>query len=280
MKKEFLNYTFIIIGCVLMAFGVVGFLSPNSIAMGGTGGLAIIFNSLFKISIGILFAAINIPILLISIKYLGKYFAIKSTIAIILISLFIDVLSQFVGLHALSNEPLLATLYGGVAVGTGIGFIFKGGGSAGGGTIIARIITSKTSLKTGTVILILDAIVIVTTGIVFKNVELALWSMISIFTTTKMVDVVLTGRPNGRIVHISSLNNLDKIGLLINEKIGVNGMLVKGNNLSLTQEKHVIFVTVPANRLNALKQLIHSEDTTAKMIVMDASEMLGTKFLN
>ncbi|WP_299133829.1 YitT family protein [uncultured Tenacibaculum sp.] len=280
MKKEFFNYTFIIVGCALMAFGVVGFLSPNSIAMGGTGGLAIIFNSLFKISIGILFAIINIPLLLVSIKYLGNYFAIKSTIAILLISAFIDTLSHFVSLEPLSNEPLLATLYGGVFVGAGIGFIFKGGGSAGGGTIIARIITSKTSLKTGTVILILDSIVVVATGFVFNNVELALWSMISIFITTKMVDVILTGRPNGRIVHISSPNNLEAIGLLINEKIGVNGTLIKGNNLSLTQEKHMIFVTVPINRLSTLRQLIRTEDTSAKMIVMDASEMLGTKFLN
>ncbi|RBW56474.1 YitT family protein [Tenacibaculum sp. E3R01] len=280
MKKEFFNYTFIIVGCALMAFGVVGFLSPNSIAMGGTGGLAIIFNSLFKISIGILFAIINIPLLLVSIKYLGKYFAIKSTIAILLISAFIDTLSHFVSLEPLSNEPLLATLYGGVFVGAGIGFIFKGGGSAGGGTIIARIITSKTSLKTGTVILILDSIVVVATGFVFNNVELALWSMISIFITTKMVDVILTGRPNGRIVHISSPNNLEAIGLLINEKIGVNGTLIKGNNLSLTQEKHMIFVTVPINRLSTLRQLIRTEDTSAKMIVMDASEMLGSKFLN
>lgn len=280
MKKEFFNFTFIVVGCALMAFGVVGFLSPNSIAMGGTGGLAIIFNSLFKISIGILFAIINIPLLLVSIKYLGKYFAIKSTIAILLISAFIDTLSHFVSMDPLSNEPLLATLYGGIFVGAGIGFIFKGGGSAGGGTIIARIITSKTSLKTGTVILILDSIVIVATGFVFNNVELALWSMISIFITTKMVDVILTGRPNGRIVHISSPNNLEAIGLLINEKIGVNGTLIKGNNLSLTQEKHMIFVTVPINRLSTLRQLIRTEDTSAKMIVMDASEMLGTKFLN
>jgi uncharacterized membrane-anchored protein YitT (DUF2179 family) len=279
MKKEFFNYTFIIIGCALMAFGVVGFLSPNSIAMGGTGGLAIIFNSLFKVSIGILFALINIPLLLVSIKYLGKYFALKSTIAILLTSLFIDVLSEFVGLTALSNEPLLATLYGGIAVGAGIGFIFKGGGSAGGGTIIARIVTSKTALKTGTVILMLDTVVVITCGIVFNSVELALWSMISIFTTTKMIDMILTGRPNERIVHISSCNNLDNLGLLINEKIGVNGTLVKGSNLSLTQQKDMIFVTVPINRLNTLKQLIHAEDSTAKMIVMDASEMLGTKFL-
>lgn len=280
MKKEFFNYLFIIIGSALMAFGVVAFLSPNSIAMGGTGGLAIIFNNLFKVSIGVLFAMINIPLLLVSIRYLGKYFAVKSTIAILLSSLFIDVLSEFVGLTALSSEPLLATLYGGIAVGAGIGFIFRGGGSAGGGTIIARIVTSKTFLKTGSVILILDSIVVIASGIVFNSVELALWSMISIFTTTKMIEMILTGRPNERIVHISSCNNLDHIGILINEKIGVNGTLVKGSNLSLTKKRDMIFVTVPINRLNALKQLIHEEDSSAKMIVMDASEMLGTKFLN
>ncbi len=279
MKKEFFNYTFIVIGCAIMAFGVVGFLSPNDITMGGTGGLAIIFDSVFKSSIGILFMMINIPLLLVSVKYLGKYFALKSAIAIILIGVFIDVLSEFIGLGALSEIPILATLYGGIAVGVGIGFIFKGGGSAGGGTIIARIVTSKTSLKTGTVILMLDSAVVIAAGIVFNSVELALWSMISIFTTTKMIDIVLTGRPNDRIVHISSCNNLDAIGILIKERIGVNGTLVKGNNLSLSEKKDMIFVAVPINRLETLKQLIFENDKSAKMVVMDASELLGTKFL-
>lgn len=279
MKKEFFNYTFIVIGCAIMAFGVVGFLSPNDITMGGTGGLAIIFDSVFKSSIGILFMFINIPLLLVSVKYLGKYFALKSAIAIILIGIFIDVLSEVIGLGALSEIPILATLYGGIAVGVGIGFIFKGGGSAGGGTIIARIVTSKTSLKTGTVILMLDSVVVIAAGIVFNSVELALWSMISIFTTTKMIDIVLTGRPNDRIVHISSCNNLEAIGILIKERIGVNGTLVKGNNLSLSEKKDMIFVAVPINRLETLKQLILENDKSAKMVVMDASELLGTKFL-
>ncbi|WP_347174907.1 YitT family protein [Polaribacter uvawellassae] len=279
MKKEFFNYTYIVIGCAVMAFGVVGFLSPNNITMGGTGGLAIIFDSVFKSSIGILFMMINIPLLLVSVKYLGKYFALKSAIAIILIGIFIDILSEFIGLGALSEIPILATLYGGIAVGVGIGFIFKGGGSAGGGTIIARIVTSKTSLKTGTVILMLDSVVVIAAGIVFNSVELALWSMISIFTTTKMIDIVLTGRPNDRIVHISSCNNLDAIGILIKERIGVNGTLVKGNNLSLSEKKDMIFVAVPINRLETLKQIIFENDKSAKMVVMDASELLGTKFL-
>ena len=94
-----------------------------------------------------------------------------------------------------------------------------------------------------------------------------------------MIDMIITGRPNERIVHISSCNSLDRIGILINQKIGVSGTLVKGNNLSLTEKKDLIFVTVPINRINTLKQLIHAEDTTAKMIVMDASEMLGDKFV-
>ncbi|WP_272150000.1 YitT family protein [Tenacibaculum aiptasiae] len=280
MKKEIINYIFIILGSALMAFGVVAFLSPNNVAMGGTGGLSIILNKLFNISIGLLFAIINIPLLIISTRYLGKYFAIKSTIAIIIISFFIDIFTHFFKIPALSQETLLATLYGGISVGTGIGLIFKGGGSAGGGTIIARIITTKTSLKTGTVILILDSFVVMATAIVFNSIELALWSIISIYVTTKMIDVVLTGRPNGRVVHITSKKDVHQLGKLINNKIGVSGTIFKGDNLSLTQSNFMIVVTVPVNRLNSLKLIVKDYDNTANMIVMDASQVLGTKFIN
>ena len=280
MKKEIINYIFIILGSALMAFGVVAFLSPNNVAMGGTGGLSIILNKLFNISIGLLFAIINIPLLIISTRYLGKYFAIKSTIAIIIISFFIDIFTHFFKIPVLSQETLLATLYGGISVGTGIGLIFKGGGSAGGGTIIARIITTKTSLKTGTVILILDSFVVMATAIVFNSIELALWSIISIYVTTKMIDVVLTGRPNGRVVHITSKKDVHQLGKLINDKIGVSGTIFKGDNLSLTQSNFMIVVTVPVNRLNSLKQIVKDYDNTANMIVMDASQVLGTKFIN
>ncbi|PCH76654.1 MAG: membrane protein [Flavobacteriaceae bacterium] len=275
MKKEALNYLFIALGCLLVAFGVVGFLSPNQIATGGTAGLSIIFHTIFNLPIGLLFALINIPLLLVSIRYLGKYFALKSGVAIIMMGVFIDVLSKVIHLEALSTEPLLATLYGGVLVGTGLGFIFKGGGSAGGGTIIARIVTSKTSLKTGTVILILDIIVVLAAGLVFNSIELALWSMISIFTGAKLIDVVLTGRPNHLIVHISSYKALLPLGLLIKQQIGVSGTTVNGKDLGQETAKDIIFVVVPKNRLNLLEDLVVSYDPKAKMIVMEATQMLG-----
>jgi len=278
MKKEVLNYLFITIGSFFLAFGVVGFLSPNDIATGGTAGLAIIFHSLFNISIGTLFTLINIPLLAVSIKYLGKYFALKTTIAIVLMGGCIDILAKVLGLNTLSNDPILATLYGGVLVGAGLGFIFKGGGSAGGGTIIASIITSKTTMKTGTVMLILDAIVVTAAGFVFNSVELALWSMISIYTATKLIDLILTGRPNEKIVHISSVKCLIKLGKLIKDTIGVSGTIVKGNDLSSTENKDIIFVVVPINKLNILKQIVKADDNQAKMIVMEASELLGSKY--
>ncbi len=280
MKKEIYNYLFIVIGSAIMAFGVVGFLIPNKIATGGTTGLSIILHHVFGISLGILFGIINLPLILISIKFLGRYFALKTTIAILLVGLMIELFTKVITLEALSTDPILATLYGGVAVGTGLGFVFKGGGSAGGGTIIARIVAARTRYKTGSIILIIDAFVVATAAIVFKSVELALWSMISIYTATKMIDVILTGRSSKKIIHIVSYKELSPLGIIIKDKIGVTGTIIKGKDLGLNDNKDIIFVTVANNRLNVLKQLVKVYDKDAKMIVMEASEMLGSAVLS
>jgi len=275
MKKEFVNYFFIIIGSFTLSLGVVGFLSPNQIATGGTAGLAIILNSVFDLPIGILFIIINIPLLAIGLKFIGRPFAVKTVIAIALMTLFIDLLKEFIEIKNLSNDSLLATLYGGVLVGIGLGFIFKGGGSAGGGTIIAKIVATKSDLKPGSVILILDSLVILLSALVFNSLELALWSLISIFTTSKLVDLVLTGRSNEKLVHISSFKELSTLGILIHEQLGIKGTLVKGNDLSGIEKKDVIYIVVNSNRINMIKQLVNSYDKNARMIITETKEILG-----
>lgn len=275
MKKEILNYSYILFGCLFLSLGVIGFLGPNQIATGGTAGLAIVLHHVFNLSTGVLFAIINIPLLLLSIKYLGKHFAIKSIFAISTLVLVIHILENVVKLKVLSEDFMLASLYGGIAIGLGLGLIFKGGGSAGGGTIIAKIICSKYPIKTGTVVFVLDALVVVSTAIVFNSIELALWSMINIFVATKLIDTVLTGRPNEKIVHISSNKALKPLGVMINEQINVSGTYVNGQNLGLTESKDILFISVPKNRVNALKQLVHNYDINARMIVMDAAELSG-----
>jgi len=275
VKRELINYSFITLGSFLLALGVVGLLAPNQIATGGTAGLAIVLHHVFNLPIGILMVAINVPLLLLGLKFLGKKFAIRSIICILLIVIFVDVQAELIQVPSFTDNLLLATLYGGVLVGLGLGFIFKGGGSAGGGTILAKIITSKFHIKTGSVILFLDAIVVASAGFVFDSVELALWSMINIFAASKLIDAVLTGKQSEKIVHISSFKNLEALSKNITESLGVSGTIINGNDLNISEKKDIIFIVVEKNRLNVLKNLVHSFDPEARMIVMEAFEMLG-----
>lgn len=275
IKAELFNYSFILLGSLVMAFGVVGFLAPNHVATGGTAGLAIVLNHIINLPIGILMALVNIPLLLIGLKYLGKQFAIKTIICIGFIVLFVDALGQWIHLQSLSSNLMLATLYGGVTVGTGLGLIFKGGASAGGGTILAKIISTNTDMKTSTVILILDALVVASAGIVFKSIELALWSLISIYVGSKLIDLILVGASNQKIVHISSSKNLKELSLIISENLGISGTIIKGNDLGDTEYKDIIFIMIDKNKLSSLKQLVLQYDTNVKMIVMEATEVLG-----
>lgn len=274
-KIEVFNYFFIVAGSLILAFGLVGFLSPNNIATGGTAGLAIVLHHVFHLPIGILMALINIPLLLVSLKYLGKKFAVKTIVCIFFIVIFVDTLGEIGNLPNLSNNLLLATLYGGVTVGVGLGLIFKGGASAGGGTILAKIIASNSNIKTSSVVLILDAIVVASAGLVFKSMELALWSLISIYVASQLIDRVLIGAQNQTIVHISSSKNLNELSRIMSEMLGVSGTIVKGDSLGATEHKDIIFMMIDKNRLNALKQLVADYDENVKMIVMEATEVLG-----
>ncbi len=275
IRREVFNYLYIVLGSFALAIGIVGLLEPNKIATGGTAGLAIILHILFDMPTGFMMALINIPLLFLGWKHLGRSFAFKSVICISLIVVFIDLLAEIIKFPSLSSSLILATLYGGVCVGIGLGLIFKGGGSAGGGTIMAKIITSKFYFKTSSVILALDAVVVCSAGIVFKNVELALWSMISIYIAAKMMDTVLTGKKSEKIVHISSLKNLNELSKTITETLGVTGTLVSGSDLLISEKKDVIFIVVENNRINVLKNLVYKFDPKARMILMEASEMMG-----
>jgi len=275
-KSEIRNYIFIFFGSAFLAMGMVGFLVPNKIATGGIAGLSIIFHHLFELPTGLILALVNIPLLLVSVKYLGKKFAVRTIIAIGLTAIMVDFFAEGLGFPSLSSHKLLATLYGGVAVGIGLGLIFKGDASAGAGTILAKIVNEKTGIKTGYVILVLDAVVVVLAGVVFTDIELALWSLISIYVASKLIDMILTGRQHEKIVHIAA-NNLEQLSQVIVDELGITGTILKGKDLNFSSERNVIFIVVETNRINALKNLVKEFDSNAFMVVMEASEMLGPK---
>ncbi len=280
LKAELKNYLFIIVGAIFLATGMVGFLIPNKIATGGIAGLSIILHHLFELPTGVILMLVNIPLLLLSLNYLGKKFAIRTIITIVIIALFVDLLGEIYAIAAFSDNTLLSSLYGGVFVGIGLGLIFKGESSAGAGTIIAKILNEKANIKTGDAILILDALVVVAAGVVFKDIELALWSLISIYVSAKLINLLLTGSKHQKIVHIA-LDNPEKIQQKITEELGITGTLMQGNDLYNSNHKNIIFIVVDNSKINVLKTMVHSADPKALMIVMEATELLGSsRYIN
>lgn len=275
IPKELTNLVSMVVGSLLIALGVVLFLAPNEIATGGTPGLAILLNHLLpSFSLGTLMLLINIPLLLIGIRYIGKSFGVRTIISIFLVSALVDLLKIVLQLAPVSQDLLLATLFGGIAVGIGVGLVLRGNSSAGGSTILARVLAAKYNIRPGHTILALDAVIICSSALVFNGLEQSLWSLISIYVTSRCIDMVLTGVPSEKVVHIVT-NEVEIIAQDIIEHLGPYGTILSGKGLQQNQEKTMIFVVVESSRITTLRDIIHRKDPDAFMIVMNAAEMLG-----
>jgi len=275
VKQELQNATCMVCGTLCIALGVVLFLAPNNIATGGTPGLAILLNHVFPgFSLGTLMLATNCPLLLIGMKYLGKGFGVRTTISIFLISIFVDLFREVLHLQPVSHDFLLVTLFGGLFIGVGVGLTLRGHSSSGGSTIIARILAGRFNIKPGHTILAIDTLIIISSAIVFNGIEPSLWSLISIYVTSRSINLVLTGGPSEKVVHIVS-EQADKISGDIIKFLGPHGSILSGRGLQQNQEKTMIFVVVESGRITVLRDIVQNGDPDAFMIVMEASEMLG-----
>ena len=271
---EIKNFLLIITGSGLIAIGVSFFLLPAEIATGGTPGMAMLVHFMTDIPTGVAMLLINIPLLAAGMKFIDLPFAIRSLISMILTAVLIDLLNSMAELATI-NSMLLSTLYGGSIIGAGAGLILKGNASAGGTMIIARIVANFSHLKPAQTILIVDAIIIIAIGFIFKDMERVLWSMLSIYATTQIIDKVITGAVKEKIIHIVS-DKTEAIGKAIAEDFDRDGTILKGQNLTQENDKTILFVVVSARRIPQLRRLVLGIDDRALMIVMEASEMMGS----
>lgn len=190
-RAERTNLLLCLLGSAVLALGVTGFLQPNRIATGGTPGMAILISHLLGLSVGTVMLAINVPLLVIGGWLLGAGFVWRTVAAVVLISGMVDVSHGILAIGPLSGNPLLAAAGGGAAIGLGVGLILKGNASAGGPTIIARVLASRTRLRPGRVILAMDAVIVASSILVFGAVETGLWSLLSVVVTGRCIDLVL-----------------------------------------------------------------------------------------
>ncbi|MCT7610534.1 YitT family protein [Aliarcobacter butzleri] len=276
MKKINLkHYIFIVLGSLAMAFGTVCFLSPNQIITGGGVGISLLLHALFpQITLGIFMAIVSIPFLIMSYIYFGKYYLFKTFIVVILLSTFTDVLKEVLHVKPMTNDILLAAIFGGIFIGLGVGFVIKGRASTGSTSVVGEIVAKKTKYKAAEVLLAIDATIMFASVFVYNDINKSLYSMLSVYVGIRVIDMILTGRPSKKIVNIVS-NNVEVLKEQIRERIEEHGTILTGIGLHQGQNKTIIYVTVEASKIDLLKNLITKYDPDAFMIITEASEFLG-----
>jgi len=236
--------------------------------------MAILLHYLLDLPTGMMMVAVNAPLLFLGAKYLGRAFTLRSIVTIVLSSLFIDLFNEVLHVSALTNDVILAAVFGGVSIGVGLGLVLSGNASAGGSTILAKIVASKTTIKASTVILAIDVMIIVAIALIFKNIDLALWSLVSIYISAKSIDMFLSRGPSKKVVHIVS-SKIEALCDAIVLHVGEEGTIVGGQSIFEHEAKQMIFLVVENRKIPALKRLVQTIDSDAFVVVMEASELLG-----
>ncbi len=288
-KEWFKSYSLIVIGSFIMAAGYVFFINPYKIVPGGVYGIGIVVHHLTKgvvsfwpdgFPIGLFGLILNIPLTILGIKLLGPRFGVKTVVGFILASAFMDLLTYFVGEDdplGLTEQILLACIFGGVLIGFGLGLIFKSKATSGGSDIVAMIFAKFTGLPLGQLLIYVDSIIVLFGLIVFKEWKIPLYSWIVIFVTGKVIDITIQGVNYDKALLIIS----DKIDM-ISEKIKVDlnrgGTIFSGNGIYQSTDKQMIYTVVTRRELEILKDFIRQTDPDAFVSVLDATEILGNGF--
>lgn len=278
MKKEVAilkKYLSITIGCALAGFSLSCFLASNDIIAGGVSGIATIINHFSPLSIGFMIILINVPIFIWGIVKFGKSLGIATLYATVALSIFTDL---FACIGSLTNDMLLASVFGGLIAGVGYGMVFYSNATTGGVDIIANIIKLKyRHIPLGKIILIVDLVIILLAMYVYKNINIGLYSIISLWLTAYILDLILEGFNFSKLVLIISEHN-EEIAKSINFDLNRGATFLNGQGTYTNQDKKVIMCTIKEKEIPLLKDIIKSIDRNSFVLITDAKEVLGNGF--
>ena len=266
----------ILIGSAAFALGFDLFLLPNGLNSGGVSGLAMVLIRIIGFgSVGVVTALMNLPLFLIGGVKIGKKFFIGSLIGLVSSSLFMDL---FTTLPAVSVEPLLAALYGGVLCGLGLGMIYVIGASTGGSDIVVRLIKLRCqNVPIGAINMVFDASVAVLTGLVFRDVTKALYSGVAIFVTGQIIDAVVYRFDYSKVALIIS-DKYEQIAQAISKELDRGATFLNGEGTYSHRTTKVVLTAVKKQQLADLKRLVVELDPNAFIIVQEAHQVLGDGF--
>lgn len=264
-----LSYIMLTAGAVIAAFAIEEFLVAKQILDGGVVGISIIFNQLTGIKLSYFIIVLNIPFLILGWKLLGKTFAFKATYAMIVFSIF---LLCFEEMPELTEDPLLATAYGGLFLGLGVGIIMRAGGCVDGIDTLSLLLSKKIQLSIGQIILFFNLIIYSCAGFIF-GIDRALYSLLTYFITSKVIDIVETGLDQAKAVMIITENG-QQIADTIFKCLGRTVTILEGEGL-ISGKKIVLYCVVTRLELGELKRIVKKDDYSAFVTITDVSEIVG-----
>lgn len=267
------SYVQIIIGSLIGAIAYPLFLVPNHIAPGGLTGIATVLNYLFHWPVGIVSLLLNVPLFIIGYRAMGRVFAFRSLFATVLFSVLIDLIPM----PAMTTDPLLGAVFGGVLLGVGLGFILRGGATTGGTDMAARMVHNRFQhISVGALLFMIDCIVVLMAGVTIEA-EYALYAFISIYVSSKVIDMVMMGLTRDKACYvISTQHEKIKQELMTQLERGVTVLHAEGGWSG--QSRPILLCVLSAQEVGRLKAIVRTADESAFVFISDAHEVLGEGF--
>ncbi|EIT85988.1 hypothetical protein A374_09134 [Fictibacillus macauensis ZFHKF-1] len=264
---------FITLGAALFSVGLEIFLVPNNIIDGGIVGISIILSSVTPLSLGVLLILLNLPFLFLGYKQIGKTFAFSTLYAVIIMSIGTFFLNP---VPVLTDDPLLASVFGGVILGVGVGMVIRYGGSMDGTEILAVLFNTKTPFSVGEVVMFFNLFILGSAGFVF-GWDRAMYSLIAYYIAFKVIDITIDGFDQSKSVWIIS-DEHTRIGEALLARLGRGVTYLNGEGAYSRDEKKVIFTVITRLEEAKLKNIVEDIDPTAFLAVGNIHDVKGGRF--
>ena len=268
--KMFINVVLLTIGALVAALALEVFLIPNTILDGGVTGISIIISKLSHIPLSLLVLILNIPFIYIGYKNLGKRFLGRAVYSMVVFSIFLHLFEK---MDAFTDEILLATIFGGVILGAGVGFVIRFGGCVDGTESVAIVISKKTNLSVGQVVLIFNLFIYGTAGFMF-GFDRAMYSLLTYFITFKVIDFVSEGLEQAKAAMIITEKGSD-LSKEIYKKLGRTVTTIKGKGL-ISGDKEVLYCVLTRIEVFELRKIVEDMDRSAFVSITDVTDIIGT----
>ena len=267
--KLFFNYLILTIGAVVAAMALELFLIPNTILDGGVTGISIIIYKIFHIPLSLLVLVLNIPFIYVGYKNLGKTFLVRAIYCMVLFSLSLHYFENFV---PFTDEILLATVFGGGILGVGVGSVIRFGGCVDGTESVAIVISKKTSLSVGQIVLIFNLFIYTVAGFIF-GFDRAMYSLLTYFITSKVVDFISEGfeQAKAAIIITEAGTNLPQE---IYKRLGRTTTTLTGKGF-ISGEKEIFYCVLTRIEIYELRRIVEEMDESAFITIQDVSDIIG-----